>query len=91
MYEVPRMKWLVGDFGGAWFIHTERGSFMDYQLAFLKEEFRLWLLSQVVTSLWEDASKRMHISTIKTPTRAGTLMGFNKIGNKIHIYYNVFY
>ena len=43
MYEIPRMKWLVEDFGGARFIHTERGSFMDFQLAFLKEEFRLWL------------------------------------------------
>ena len=75
MYEIPRMKRLVEDFGGARFIHTERGSFMDFQLAFLKEEFRLWLLSQVVTNFWEDASKRMHISTIKNPHQSGNSDG----------------
>lgn len=83
MYEIPRMKWLVEDFSGARFIHTERGSFMDYQLAFLKEEFRLWLLSQVVTSFWEDASRRMHINTIKNPHQSGNSDGEeNKIGIK---------
>ena len=82
MYEIPRMKWLVEDFGGARFIHTERGSFMDFQLAFLKEEFRLWLLSQVVTSFWEDANGRMHICTIKNPHQSGNSDGVKQIGIK---------